>query len=222
MPFITVEKFQKYSGVRDAPEMQVFFLEAAEGIVESYLGYELKLRKYLTLRNGTGTEELQLQARPIKELHKVVIDGSDVPVWRFELSNEFIYRKEGIFPQGRRNVQVVYEAGFDPAIFIPESDTFDGGEALDDTDDFIGDADATTVSPVIDGGNALMLDGRVLLPPDIASAILRIASLLQAESDGNVGLTGKSFGDSGSRTFVNYTNFEKFLMPISRWKLIRI
>ena len=60
------------------------------------------------------------------------------------------------------------------------------------------------------------------LPGAIKGAVLRIAALLQTESEGNIGLTGKSFGEGGSRTFVSFTNFDKYLSPISNWKLIRI
>jgi hypothetical protein len=60
------------------------------------------------------------------------------------------------------------------------------------------------------------------LPQIIKMTVLRIASILQAESDGNVGVQSKSFADSGTRTFTNYTNFDKFLLPLSSYKLIVI
>jgi hypothetical protein len=60
------------------------------------------------------------------------------------------------------------------------------------------------------------------LPQIIKMTVLRIASILQAESDGNVAITSKSFADSGTRTFTNYTNFDKYLLPISSYKLIVI
>jgi hypothetical protein len=51
---------------------------------------------------------------------------------------------------------------------------------------------------------------------------LRIASLLYQEADQNIGVTSKSFGDSGSRTFINYTNFDKYLSPLSKYSLVVI
>ncbi|MCL2381328.1 MAG: hypothetical protein FWC64_07005 [Treponema sp.] len=51
---------------------------------------------------------------------------------------------------------------------------------------------------------------------------LRIATMLQTEGGSNIGVTSKSFGDSGSRTFVNYTNFDKYLLPIAAYRKIRI
>jgi hypothetical protein len=60
------------------------------------------------------------------------------------------------------------------------------------------------------------------LPGIIKMTVLRIASLLQNESDSNIGITSKSFADSGTRTFINYTNFDKYLIQISNYKLLVI
>ena len=59
-------------------------------------------------------------------------------------------------------------------------------------------------------------------PEIIKLTVLRIAALLQSESDSNIGVTSKTFGDSGNRTFINTVNFEKYLQPISQYKEIRI
>ena len=48
-------------------------------------------------------------------------------------------------------------------------------------------------------------------------AILRIASLMLSEQGGNIGVTSKSFSDQ-SRTFVNYSNYNKFLNPLSIYR----
>ena len=55
------------------------------------------------------------------------------------------------------------------------------------------------------------------LPPLIEQTILRIASLLWSEQDGNIGVTSKSFAD-GSRNFVSYTNYRKYLQEIEAYK----
>jgi hypothetical protein len=62
----------------------------------------------------------------------------------------------------------------------------------------------------------------VLLPGVIRMSVLRIAALLQSESDANIGVTSKSFADSGTRTFTNFTSFDKYLGPISFYKLVVI
>lgn len=58
------------------------------------------------------------------------------------------------------------------------------------------------------------------IPSLIKLTVLRIATLLQSESDSNIGITSKSFGDAGTRVFQNYTNFDKYLLPLSRYKLL--
>ena len=58
------------------------------------------------------------------------------------------------------------------------------------------------------------------LPQIIKLTVLRIAALLQTESNSNIGISGKSFMD-GSRTFTNFTNFSKYLDACSKYKLIR-
>lgn len=60
------------------------------------------------------------------------------------------------------------------------------------------------------------------IPNLIKLTILRVGTLLLTESDGNIGITSKSFQDSGSRTFTNFTNYEKYLEPIKKFKLREI
>ena len=57
------------------------------------------------------------------------------------------------------------------------------------------------------------------LPAIIKLTVLRIAALLQTESNNNIGISGKSFMD-GSRTFTNFTNFDRYLIACSKYKLI--
>lgn len=57
------------------------------------------------------------------------------------------------------------------------------------------------------------------LPQIVKLTILRIAALLQTESNNNIGISGKSFMD-GSRTFTNFTNFDRYLIACSKYKLI--
>ena len=57
------------------------------------------------------------------------------------------------------------------------------------------------------------------LPQIIKLTVLRIAALLQTESSNNIGISGKSFMD-GSRTFINFTNYDKYLISCSKYKLI--
>lgn len=59
------------------------------------------------------------------------------------------------------------------------------------------------------------------LPDSIRITVLQIASLMFQEANGNIGVTSKSMGDN-SRTFVNYTNFDKWLSKIDNWRIVRL
>ena len=102
------------------------------------------------------------------------------------------------------------------------SGVFDGGNSETETNEFIGNTGAFFEGGEIDGGNAFNKDNRNAIPAVILNTVMRIAALLQSEEDSNIGVTSKSFGESGSRTFINYTNFEKYLSPLSKYCLIRI
>ena len=223
MSYVSIDQSQQYTGVFDNPEKMQSFIDASEAIVQNYLGYQLELKKYLTIVDGNNRQDIQLEARPIKEILRVVVNDVEIPVSQFEAINEYIhFTNTGIFPSGRRNIKIVYNAGFDNNVFNSENNYYDGGDANNNTDDFIGNADANTVSPVLNAGNALLQDDTNKTPSEIILTILRIAALLESESNQNIGVTSKSFGDSGSRTFVNYTSFQKYLFPISHYRLKRI
>jgi hypothetical protein len=57
------------------------------------------------------------------------------------------------------------------------------------------------------------------MPPVVTLSILRIATLMLSETGGNIGLTGKSFADN-SRTFVNYSNYRKYLQPLDSLRIL--
>jgi len=210
---VSVADLQKFTRVIEDDDRQKLYVNSATEIVENYLGYGLALTKYVSVLNGNGTNEIQLRARPIKTLLSVAIDGAAVSPAGFETSNEFLVYKNGVFPAGTGNVRAVYWAGFSPS---GDAD-IGGGGVLDG-----GDSGTEVFAVDLDGGNAVFAESGAVLPETIKGTILRIAALLQTESDGNIGITGKSFAENGSRTFINFTDFNKFLAPVGRWKLIRI
>lgn len=59
------------------------------------------------------------------------------------------------------------------------------------------------------------------IPQVIKLAVLRISSLMLAESNGNIGLSGKSNPDQ-SRTFISYANYDKYLKPLVNLRSVRI
>lgn len=58
------------------------------------------------------------------------------------------------------------------------------------------------------------------MPSVIKLSIMRIATLMISETNGNIGLTGKSFADN-SRTFINYSNYKKYLEPLDGLRIAR-
>ena len=57
------------------------------------------------------------------------------------------------------------------------------------------------------------------IPEVMKSTIIRIASCLQMESDGNIGVSSRSFQDN-TRTFLNTKNYEPYLIQCSSYKLL--
>lgn len=58
------------------------------------------------------------------------------------------------------------------------------------------------------------------VPAIILHTVLQIAALLLTEQ-GNVGISGKSDPNTGSRTFISYTNFDKYLKNLKQYRLTR-
>jgi len=63
--------------------------------------------------------------------------------------------------------------------------------------------------------------GYATVPAVITSTIMRIAAILSAEAGENIAVTSTSF-DDGTRSFVNYTNFAKYLAPLASLRIVRM
>jgi hypothetical protein len=186
MSYVSAEALEKYSNVHSESALGQNYIDAAENIVNAYLGYSPTLHSYSRLLDGTGTNELQLNAKPVAAIISIDINGETVPPseLRYTGDSEFIYYDNG-FPSGQKNIRAEYNAGWG---ITPDNDEANGE----------------------------------YLPGIIRLTVLRIAALLQTESDNNIGVTSKSFAESGTRTFVNTVNFDKYLVQISSYKLLVI
>lgn len=58
------------------------------------------------------------------------------------------------------------------------------------------------------------------VPSEVCQTIIQIASLLLQEAGGNIGITGKSMSEN-SRTFINYTNFKRWLEKLDPLRVVR-
>jgi hypothetical protein len=63
--------------------------------------------------------------------------------------------------------------------------------------------------------------GYTSIPNLLMLTCIRIAALLLSESGGNIGVNSKSFGDSGTRTFVNTVNYSKYLTLLNSFVMIK-
>ena len=58
------------------------------------------------------------------------------------------------------------------------------------------------------------------VPSEVLQTITQIASLLLQEAGGNIGITGKSMSEN-SRTYINFTNFKKWLEKLDPLRVVR-
>jgi hypothetical protein len=210
MSYTNIKDFQKYSNVySENEELQQSYIDTAEVIVENYLGYSPVAKHYKLFIIGNGANNIQLEAKPIQKILNIEINGVPIDAIEFTIKNEFIYYD--CFPDGER-VTIEYIAGFgigdDNSIPDEIEGIIDGGDADDLYDEELDGSEKPEI--------------KYNIPSVIKSTVLRIATLLQSESDSNIGVTSKSFGDSGSRTFINYTDYSKYLLPISFYKRLKI
>jgi hypothetical protein len=210
MSYVTLDEFRKYSNtVETNTTLQRVYIDSAENVVENYLGYSPLYRQYSNVLNGNGDRFIRLRAKPVQSLLEVVIDGAHVPTSSFMIENEFIRSTDVLFSEGVLNVKVSYFAGYAVSNNIEETDdeVTDGGNAFSDFEN------------ETDGGGSMVITN---MPDIIKLTVLRIAALLQTESDNSIGVTSVSFGEGGGRSFLNYTNFDKYLMPLSKYKLLTV
>ncbi|MDR1956890.1 MAG: hypothetical protein LBQ30_08560 [Treponema sp.] len=212
MTYTSIDLFKQYTGVTtDDTEILHYYLDSAESIVEQYLQYTPVYAQHTSILNGNGRYDLHLKAKPVHTIQEVLIGGTPEPVQQFQASGEVLYSKTKPFPFGQRNVIINYTAGYDPN---------HTGAAGDDADQLIDGGDAfSEYEAELDGGGALIIPP---LPKIITMTALRIAAILSSESNNNIGVTSTSFGESGGRTFISYTNFDKYLFPISAYRLLSI
>lgn len=92
---------------------------------------------------------------------------------------------------------------------------------IDTKEDYIFDRCHRLVfNPGIENIHVIFTAGYTQIPDLILLSIMRIAALMIAEEGGNIGVTGKAFGDN-SRTFINYQNYEKYLRPLDVYRIVR-
>jgi hypothetical protein len=230
---ISIGDFEKYTGkhVEDSAGLRIY-LDSAVDIIKNYIGYDPEIAFNTEYIKGYNSNKLQLKHKPVNLVYKITDPLNDEVLFEaktdliqnnyndYMVSEEFVSFRNIIFPD--RKLIVEYISGFGYIDF--PAYTMDGGNAgsAEWTMTYdCGLSDSEYGSSVISGGSAVS-KGAGDMPAIFKQTALRIAALLATEADNNIGVTSKQFGDSGSRTFLNYTNFDKYLFPLSKYKLIVI
>ena len=87
--------------------------------------------------------------------------------------------------------------------------------------------DATENKVLLNTGYYFTRDAKIVIvytagyssiPAAMKHSCLRIAALMFEEMHGNIGVTSKQFADL-SKNFISYTNYNKYLNPLSRYRL---
>jgi hypothetical protein len=228
--FISIGDFEKYTGkhVEDSAALQIY-IDSAEDIIKSYIGYNPAIAFNTEYVKGYNSNKLQLKHKPVNLVYKITDYQTDQVLFEakhaltrhdYIASEEFVSFKNIIFPDRKLIVEYISGFGYIDFPFY----AIDGGNAH--TTEWAatydgGLADSAYDANVIFGGSA-MNTGVQDMPAIFKQTALRIAALLATEANDNIGITSKQFGDSGSRTFISYTNFDKYLSPLSKYKLIVI
>lgn len=66
--------------------------------------------------DGNGESTLRLTQTPVVDLVSVEIDGDDVTAACLVYAHGDLYYNGGVFPQGRQNVEVIYNAGYEETV----------------------------------------------------------------------------------------------------------
>jgi hypothetical protein len=94
-------------------------------------------------------------------------------------------------------------------------------------DDFVADGEiiTDTTGGVFNPGALVVVGyygGYNPIPGIFKVVILEIAALLSMEAGENIGVNSTSFDGGNTRSFVNYTNFSKYLAKLERYRIRRL
>jgi hypothetical protein len=233
MEIASVQDLMEYTGKRvDNPEESLqIFIDTAYSILCNYLGYDLEMNFITEYVQGYGDNKLQLKHRPIHivydvidfETQEILYESEYSPIPDYVITNDFVEFRNIIFPKKKLVVSYLY--GYGSLNFSANESIGGNASTVDWINSSIGmGADLTNlIYEEISGGRANSFPlVEEYVPSIFKLTLLRLAALLLSEADNNIGITSKSFADSGTRTFVNYTSFDKYLQVLSKYKRITI
>jgi hypothetical protein len=227
---ISIADLEQYTGkhTEDNTGLQTY-IDSAADIIQNYIGYDPEISFHNEYVNGYGSNKIQLKHKPVSLVYRITDYETGEMLFRANLQNDYIISEEFvsfkniIFPNHKLMVEYIGGWGLID-FYVNTIGEGDAGTTGWKTIYDCGDAGSEFEINTISGGDASSI-GSIIekpVPAIFKQTALRISSLLLTEADNNIGITSKQFGDSGSRTFINYTNFDKYLLPLSKYKLIVI
>jgi hypothetical protein len=178
MSLVTVAQFKAYAkkleGDAAVEALYQTYIDAAEDVVSTYIGFSPASAAYTHTLYGDGFPYLNLKSKPITVLSSVSVNGVAQTVADFTIDGETIVNKYGnAFPVGSVIV-ATYTAGY------------------------------------------------ATVPASIINAVLQIASLKSMEAGENIGVSSASFDGGNTRSFISYTNYDKYLQAIDNYRLLKL
>lgn len=114
---VTLEEVKIYLGIDLADTSQdsllSMLISSADSLAKSYCGRSFEVADYDVLLDGTGRDSLLLPEYPVQSVTVLEVDGMAISSFYIE-PNGIIIVDSGRIPEGKRNVHVVYRAGYEP------------------------------------------------------------------------------------------------------------
>lgn len=142
MNLTTLAKVKSHLGIsgtsKDAVLSQI--ITGVSGFIENHTHREFSVKQYTEVRDGCGEDEIFVAQYPLREVISLHIDTREIDLDAEEESGRTIitrdtgsiFRKDR-FSYGRRNIKIVYEAGFNSPEDADESGVDDeSGDAGED------------------------------------------------------------------------------------------
>lgn len=191
--YITAEELEEY--VKKYPEDESLvkqYTQAAEEMIEKYLGYSPELKLYETTRYGDNGKLFELDSFPLRELQCVSVNGNEIDSSLFRMKSknyiEYNYGK-GVFSSDSL-YSFKYTAGWE----------------------------VKTTEENTEPEKKRLVFEKNEVPAKIRTVALQIASLMWESEGGNIAVSSTSYADNGSRVFNNF-KADRFLDEIKEFRL---
>ena len=190
--------------------------------IDEHLDYLLKQFNTYTNNYEDSEEVNALKLQYIMSAKQTVEDYLGFVLDLHDVEEEHIFVGSFEIPLKETPVQNVFNVMLEDGSYLPAPYYSLRGDRVKI---YLGHRDELSHDYHVHRGDRILIEysaGYYKIPDLVTQTILRIASLLQSESQGNIALTSKTFGTDGSRSFMNYTNWDKFLSPLYPLRTTRL